>query len=140
MMGEDDLHPQGFHAGIPGDRVYSMMSPSLLLDGNLVKLVIGSGGSKRIRTAIAQVLQQVVDFHRTLQDAVAAPRLYLDENCLQLEPGYEHFAVNALKKVVDVNLWQNKGVYFGGVHAVIPGVEGAGDPRRGGAVMVVDHS
>ncbi len=140
MMGEDDLHPQGFHAGTPGDRVYSMMSPSLLLDGSRVKLVIGSGGSKRIRTAIAQVLQQVVDFHRPLQDAVDAPRLYLDEKYLQLEPGYEHFAVNALKKVVDVNLWQKPGVYFGGVHAVIPGVEGAGDPRRGGAVAVVDHS
>ncbi|WP_457575218.1 gamma-glutamyltransferase [Desulfomarina sp.] len=140
MMGEDDLHPQGFHAGVPGDRVFSMMSPSLLLDGNRVRLVIGSGGSKRIRTAICQVLQQVIDFHRPLQDAVDAPRLYLDEKCLQLEPGYDQFAVKALRKVVEVNLWQKQGVYFGGVHAVIPGVEGAGDPRRGGAVTVVDHS
>jgi gamma-glutamyltranspeptidase/glutathione hydrolase len=140
MMGEDDLHPQGFHAGTPGDRVYSMMSPSLLLDGKRVELVIGSGGSKRIRTAIGQVLQQVVDFGRPLQDAVNAPRLYLDEKCLQLEPGYDLSVVNELRKVVDVNLWEKQGVYFGGVHAVIPGVEGAGDPRRGGAVAVVLHS
>jgi gamma-glutamyltranspeptidase/glutathione hydrolase len=140
MMGEDDLHPQGFHAGTPGDRVYSMMSPSLLLDGKRVELVIGSGGSKRIRTAIGQVLQQGVDFGRPLQDAVNAPRLYLDEKCLQLEPGYDLSVVNELRKVVDVNLWEKQGVYFGGVHAVIPGVEGAGDPRRGGAVAVVLHS
>jgi hypothetical protein len=26
-----------------------------------------------------------------------------------------------------------------GVHAVVPGIEGAGDPRRGGSVVVVTH-
>ena len=29
MMGEDDLHPNGFHSSPPGERVGSMMSPSL---------------------------------------------------------------------------------------------------------------
>ena len=32
MMGEDDLHPDGFHTDPPGERVASMMSPSLLMD------------------------------------------------------------------------------------------------------------
>ena len=139
MMGEDDLHPGGFHSGEPGERVYSMMSPSLLLQDDQVKLVIGSGGSKRIRTAISQVLSQVVDFNRPLQDAVDAPRLYLDEDCLQLEPGFSDAAVKSVEKVIPVNLWDQQNVYFGGVHAVIPGVEGAGDNRRGGSVVSVFH-
>ena len=31
-----------------------------------------------------------------------------------------------------VNEWPGPSVYFGGVHAVRPGVDAAGDPRRGG--------
>ena len=137
MMGEDDLHPHGFHAGVPGERVFSMMSPSLLMQDGRVELVIGSGGSKRIRTAISQVLMQVVDFDRTLQEAVDAPRLYLDGDCLQLEPGFSEAAVDSVRKVIPVNLWHRQDVYFGGVHAVVPGVEGAGDHRRGGSVVSV---
>jgi gamma-glutamyltranspeptidase/glutathione hydrolase len=139
MMGEDDLHPGGFHSAQAGERVYSMMSPSLLLQGERVKLVLGSGGSKRIRTAITQVLKQVIEFDRSLRQAVDAPRLYLDEGCLQLEPGFTREAVESLKDCVPVNLWDRQDMYFGGVHAVIPGSEGAGDPRRGGAVVSVFH-
>lgn len=138
MMGEDDLHPHGFHSSPPGQRVGSMMSPSLLVKDGDVCLVIGSGGSKRIRTAVSQVLTQVVDFGRTIQEAVTAPRLYWDGEKVQLEPGFSTDAVNRLRQRVEVNEWKACGVYFGGVHAVIPGKEGAGDPRRGGAVIVVD--
>ncbi|NOR25701.1 MAG: gamma-glutamyltransferase [Desulforhopalus sp.] len=140
MMGEDDLHPDGFHSSEPGERVFSMMSPSLLLKEGHVQLVIGSGGSKRIRTAVSQVLNQVVDFSRPLQQAVDAPRLYLDGDCLQLEPGFSEMAVTAVKSKLPVNLWPQKDVYFGGVHAVIPGAEGAADPRRGGSVVTVYHN
>lgn len=139
MMGEDDLHPNGFHSSEPGERVFSMMSPSLLLKGGKVQLVIGSGGSKRIRTAVSQVLSQVIDFGRPLQQAVDAPRLYLDEDCLQMEPGFSKKAVTAVEQSLPVNLWTKKDVYFGGVHAVIPGIEGAADPRRGGSVVTINH-
>jgi gamma-glutamyltranspeptidase/glutathione hydrolase len=37
-----------------------------------------------------------------------------------------------------VNEWDRTDVYFGGVHAVVPEREGAGDPRRGGFAAVVD--
>ena len=140
MMGEDDLHPNGFHASEPGERVFSMMSPSLLLKDGHVQLVIGSGGSKRIRTAVSQVLSQVVDFGRPLQQSVDAPRLYLDGDCLQIEPGFSESAVMALNNKLPVNLWAQKDVYFGGVHAVIPGLEGAADARRGGSVVTVSHT
>jgi gamma-glutamyltranspeptidase / glutathione hydrolase len=137
MMGEDDLHPEGFHSSPPGQRVASMMSPSLLMKDDEVKLVIGSGGSKRIRTAVSQVLAQVIDFKRPLQDAVDAPRLHWDGECVQVEPGFPAEAIETLKNRVSINEWAAQGVYFGGVHAVIPGKEGAADARRGGKVVEV---
>mgnify|MGYP001365211370 CR=1 FL=1 len=139
MMGEDDLHPQGFHSTPPGKRVFSMMSPSLFLRDGSVELVIGSGGSKRIRTAIVQVLDHVVGFERSLTEAVAAPRLHLDKGVLQVEPGLDEQVVERLRSVIDLNLWPQKDVYFGGVHAVIPGKDGVGDSRRGGAVATILH-
>uniref|UniRef100_UPI00405740E2 gamma-glutamyltransferase family protein n=1 Tax=Candidatus Electrothrix sp. TaxID=2170559 RepID=UPI00405740E2 len=140
MMGEDDLHPDGFHAEPPGQRVGSMMSPSALLHENEVKLVLGSGGSKRIRIALSQVLTQLVDFQRDLSEAVLAPRIYWDgdEEILQIEPGFPAEVLQELQKEVKINVWQVPDLYFGGVHAVQPGIGGVGDPRRGGYVQVVE--
>jgi len=138
MMGEDDLHPEGFHASPPGQRVSSMMSPSLLLQDNAVAMVIGSGGSKRIRTAITQVLSAIVDFNIPVQQAVETPRIHWDGAIMQVEPGLPEDAVNGLKKHWPVNIWSTIDVYFGGVHTVIPNIAGGGDPRRGGSVRVLE--
>ncbi|MCW5208558.1 hypothetical protein VU11_07985, partial [Desulfobulbus sp. US2] len=69
-----------------------------------------------------------------------APRMYWDgdEEILQVEPGFREQAIQALQEQVQVNLWGAPDLYFGGVHAVIPGVGGVGDARRGGSVAVVE--
>ncbi len=138
MLGEDDLHPDGFHASPPGERVASMMSPSLVLRDGRPCLALGSGGSKRIRSAILQVLTQVIDFGRELDPAVAAPRIHWDGDTLQIEPGFPQQTIQALARRWPVKLWRACDVYFGGVHALIPGQCGAADSRRGGAVALID--
>jgi len=135
MLGEDDL--QGFHAS-PGERVGSMMSPTLVLAEDRVRLVLGSGGSKRIRSAIVQVLGGVLDFGAGLREAVEAPRIHWDGEVLQAEPGLASEALAALGHEWPLNTWDERNLYFGGVHAVDPGGEGAGDPRREGHCEVVD--
>lgn len=137
MMGEDDLHPGGFHSEPAGRRVASMMSPSVLLDGDTVRLVLGSGGSKRIRTALLQVISAVIDRGADLVAAVGSPRMHWDGSVLQVEPGFAADVVRAVEKRWPVNRWPVLDVYFGGVHAVVPGGEAAGDPRRGGGTAVV---
>jgi gamma-glutamyltranspeptidase/glutathione hydrolase len=140
MLGEDDLHPGGFHAAPPGVRVASMMSPTIVLgaDGS-PELVVGSGGSKRIRTAIMQVLAAVVDGGVTIEDAVVAPRLHWDTDHVEVEPGFPDDVVDALSARWPVNVWPEPDIYFGGVHAVVPGPDGGagGDPRRDGATAQV---
>ncbi|HRC73299.1 MAG TPA: gamma-glutamyltransferase [Candidatus Competibacter sp.] len=138
MMGEDDLHPEGFHASPPGMRVASMMAPSLLLAGDRVRLVLGSGGSKRIRSALVQVISNVVDFGFEPRAAVEAPRLHWDGERIQVEPGFADEALTALEGRWPLNRWTVRDLYFGGVHAVAPEGDGAGDPRRGGCAAAVD--
>ncbi|MDQ2695944.1 MAG: gamma-glutamyltransferase [Pseudomonadota bacterium] len=138
MLGEDDLHPEGFHGSPPGRRVASMMAPSLLLEGGRVRLAAGSGGSKRIRTALLQVLSNVVDFAMPVVDAVEAPRIHWDGACVQMEPGFAPEARQAVQARWAVNLWNVQNVYFGGVHAVAPSGEAGGDPRRGGCAQALE--
>jgi gamma-glutamyltranspeptidase/glutathione hydrolase len=138
MLGEDDLHPDGFHAAPAGVRVASMMAPSFVLDPHgEVELALGSGGSKRIRSALLQVITAVVDHGVDLREAVDAPRLHWDTDHLEVEPGHPDDVLAALAEVAPVNRWPARSMYFGGVHAVEPGRAGAGDPRRGGAVRRV---
>jgi gamma-glutamyltranspeptidase/glutathione hydrolase len=114
-----------------------MMSPSILLSDDEVRLVLGSGGSKRIRTALLQSISWVVDFGLSVREAVEHPRLHWDGERVQVEPELPGALLAALRERADVNEWDCQDVYFGGVHAVIPGHEGAGDPRRGGAARTV---
>ncbi|MHC4390949.1 MAG: gamma-glutamyltransferase [Planctomycetota bacterium] len=137
MMGEDDLHPDGFHAAPPGDRVASMMCPSLVLREGRVELVLGSGGSKRIRTAILQVLNAVIERGLSLEDAVRAPRMHLNEQCLHVEPGHEEATLAVLEDTMHLCRWGERSMFFGGVHALRAARDGSppeayGDPRRGG--------
>jgi gamma-glutamyltranspeptidase/glutathione hydrolase len=113
-----------------------MMSPTVVLRPGAPPLVLGSGGSKRIRTAIAQVVSNAVDFGLSPEAAVQAPRVHWDGDQVQVEPGLDAAVVDALRHRWPVNAWTEPSVYFGGVH-VVSGESGAGDPRRGGSVLRV---
>ena len=137
MLGEADLHPDGFHSAPPGERVSSMMAPSVVLDGDgEVLMALGSGGSKRIRTALVQVVAAVIVGGRSLERAVLAPRLHWDGDVVQMEPGFAPEVVETLRRQWPVNVWPQTNMYFGGVHAVAPGREAVGDPRRGGSARI----
>ena len=117
MMGESDLHPDGFHAAEPGTRVASMMAPSLLdlPDGSVV--AIGSGGSERIRSALLQTVVRLVHGD-SLVEAVAGPASTSTGATSQLEPGVpEHVAVELADPRPGPPL-EPTSVYFGGVNAV----------------------
>jgi gamma-glutamyltranspeptidase/glutathione hydrolase len=137
MMGEDDLHPEGFHVAPPGQRVSSMMAPSLLLCDDRVELVVGSGGSKRIRTALLQVISHIVDYQLDLSAAVEAARLHWDGEALQIEPGFAPNVVAELGRRWPLNVWPDRNLYFGGVNAVSPNGQAGADSRRGGAAILV---
>ena len=138
MLGEDDLHPEGFHASLAGERVASMMSPTLVLRG-------GSGlpgGGQRRKQADSQ--RHGPGDHRRgglrhgrARGGRGAARA-LGRRQLQVEPGFDGAALAALRRVWRVNAWSERNLYFGGVHAVNPAGEGAGDPRREGHGGVVD--
>jgi gamma-glutamyltranspeptidase/glutathione hydrolase len=138
MLGEDDLHPEGFHAFTPGVRVSSMMCPTIIKKDGSIFAVMGSGGSKRIKTAIFQAIVNLIDFAMPLSKAVESPRIHYDDSdSLHLEPGVNPTVIEELKKQYNVNEWEKQCMYFGGVHTASYDGQAWGDSRRGGAAMSI---
>jgi gamma-glutamyltranspeptidase/glutathione hydrolase len=141
MLGEEDLNPTGAaeHAGA---RLTSMMAPSVVLARGRPRLVVGSAGSIRLRAAILQIVVNVVDHGMSAAEAISAPRVHLDGEVLRLEGGIDPLTADRLEEDgYELDRWETLNLYFGGASAVVlrdsGGLEAAGDPRRGGAGVVV---
>jgi len=138
MMGEDDLHPEGFFSSPPNQRVASMMLPTIIMKDGKVKCVMGSGGSKRIRTAILQTIINIIDFNYSLKNAVESPRLHFEDGVVHIEPDLPEKITKSIGKHYKVHKWKEKDMYFGGVHCVSGEMQGWGDSRRGGSFLAVE--
>jgi gamma-glutamyltranspeptidase / glutathione hydrolase len=134
MLGETDLL-RGELA--PGDRMGSMMAPTLAFDGDKLVLAIGAAGGTRLRGALLQVAAGVLDEKLPLQEAVDRPRLHPAAGRVQLEPGFSEAAIEALAAAgFEPRVWAERHHFFGGVSAVTRSAA-AGDPRRSGAAATV---
>ena len=133
MLGEEDLNPDGFHNWETTKRMETMMSPTIVIGDFGPELVLGSGGSNRIRSAIKQVILNKFTKNMNLEEAIQAPRIHLEENIIHCEPG-----INTAKLSFPwstIHHWHEKNLFFGGVNAVTP-TNAVGDPRRSGYGLV----
>jgi len=139
MLGEQDLNPLGFHRHPPGRRLPSMMAPTAVLRDGLAELVLGSAGSNRIRSAILQTVIRVIDEGLRAGDAVEAPRLHFEDGVVYVEPGIGTTGLEHAGRTI--SRFRRRNLFFGGVQAAERDAHGAfwggGDPRRGGAAVVV---
>ena len=148
ILGEEDLHPHGFHKDAPGTPINTMMAPTILSRG-ADRIALGSGGSNRLRTAILQTIVGLVEFGVSPDEAVHAPRLHIE---LDRASGQPKLAFEAAGMAPDVAAalraayppapaaFDAPNLYFGGVHCALrigDAFEGVGDDRRGGARVVV---
>ena len=135
MLGELDL----IGASRPGERLTSMMAPSIVLREGRPRLVIGSAGSARLRGAILQVTANVVARGMPVEQAVDAPRVHAESGVVHCENPAAADELEAEGRAVV--RWRERNLYFGGVSAVevLDGgvFAAAGDPRRGGGGVVV---
>jgi gamma-glutamyltranspeptidase / glutathione hydrolase len=134
MLGEVDLQVEPL---VPGERMESMMSPTLLLDADGLELAAGSAGGTRLRPALVQVLSGILDEGFAPQDAVDRPRLHSAGEIVRIEPGFEEDALTALEEAgYDVRRFSTIHHYFGGV-SLIGGSGAAADPRRSGSARAL---
>lgn len=137
MLGEEDINRCGFHGWPTNRRLASMMAPTILQRRDQ-RWLLGSGGSNRIRTTLAQVICRLVDFDQTLDAAIDAPRLHLEQGRLAIENPAGAWSSASLAWLSahypDARRWPGYNLYFGGVHAVST-TTAAADARRAGCAL-----
>ena len=134
MLGETDLIREELE---PGNRVSSMMAPSLAFDAEGLVLAAGAAGGTRLRSALVQVAAGILDEGLEPEEAVSQPRLHPAAGLVHLEPGFPDEVPAALAAAgLEVRAWPARHHYFGGV-SVVTRTGAAGDPRRSGAATVV---
>jgi len=131
MLGESDLIREPLR---PGDRMASMMAPTLAFTGRELELALGAAGGTRLRTALVGVLGAVLSEGIEPQTAIDRPRFHPADDVVNAEPGVDESWLATLERHGRaVRRWTARHHYFGGVSAL--GRLGAGaDPRRSGAV------
>ena len=124
----------------------SSMSPTIVLREGRPMMALGSAGGPRIVTSTLQAVLNVVEFGMPVNEAVAAARIHLLGNRIQLESAIPKASVTGLRKMGRrVEIWRRKdkwdtGLYFGGVHAAYFAerkVSGGADPRRDGLAAIL---
>ena len=143
ILGEDDLNPSGPGSWPQATRLSSMMCPTVIEQPDGALVALGSGGSNRIRTAIAQVVARLCFDDADLAAAVEAPRLHVEGEHLDFEDLFDEGVAEALRVRFDDHLaWPDRDLFYGGVHSVrrdtVGRLQGHGDPRRDGAAVIVE--
>ena len=129
MLGEVDLHHVPL---VAGERMESMMAPSLAFDRDGLALAIGSAGGTRLRTALVGVAAAVLDEGLAPAEAVERPRFHPVGSLVHAEPGVDEDALERLESAGRaVRRWPAQHHYFGGV-SLVARTGAAGDPRRSG--------
>ena len=116
MLGEADLITDGL---APGDRMASMMAPTLALDADGVVLAAGAAGGTRLRSALLEVVAGILDEGLEPQAAVDRPRVHPAGALVHLEPGFGPDTIAALESAgFEPRTWDSRHHFFGGVSLV----------------------
>src|SRR5258708_17041746 len=80
-----DPRPGNPNSVRPGKTRATSMTPTLVFDGDRLRVCIGAPGGTKIVTAILQVLVNILDHAMTPVEAVSAPRADFQGEVVQLE-------------------------------------------------------
>jgi len=129
---------------LPGARPWSAVAPTLFYKEQKPWLLLGSPGSQRIATSLAQIITRVFDAGEGLDRAVDAPRLHADSSGkVQIEHKRFHPEVIDLLQHAGFHISRRSAYSFflGCVQAVMVPLKqggyfyGVADPRRDGCAQ-----
>ncbi len=137
LRAQNEGRPLPPNAMVPGKRMLSTMSPTMVFKDGKPVLITGSPGGGTIIATVLQMIVDVVDYHLNVEEATHQPRIYqANSDVLEVEPNFNPDTLARLKalghtiKVGETigsaqSILIDKGHFYGGV-----------DPRRPGAAAV----
>src|SRR5690348_6369043 len=122
----------------PGKTRVTMMTPTMVFDGQRLRVVAGAPGGTKIVTAVLQVLVNVIDHEMSPVEAVSAPRVDFQGSVVQAEArvprvvceGLERLGYSVNRRVLAYDS------YFARPQLIVAErdgfLSGASDPRKDG--------
>jgi gamma-glutamyltranspeptidase/glutathione hydrolase len=127
----------------PGGIPWPCATPTIVFKNDLPWLVLGSPGSQRIFSSVAQFLSLVIDRQLSIDKAMMYPRIHSEQNgelsmeTERIDPSVKEFLV---EKGYRIKSREPYSFYMGAVHTALKrhtgtGFQGAADIRRDGTAM-----
>jgi len=134
--------PSPNHIG-PRRRPMTTISPTMIMENNKLRAVIGTPGGGRIFNVLAQIIVRLLDFNFSAKEAVAAPRfnIRLSSKKLNMEGRFPEASLTALAKMgYNLDIREKFSSYFGGVQLIVYDETlnkyiGISDMRRDGGAL-----
>ena len=120
-----------------GKRPRSSMSPTIVYgpDGKVL-LVLGAAGGPTIPAQVAKTIVGVIDWHLTIQEAIALPLIFTNDDTLVLEKGTMLDAMApALTAMGHAVVLYPLGLKANGIERISGGWRGGADPRSEGIAL-----
>jgi gamma-glutamyltranspeptidase/glutathione hydrolase len=130
-----DFAPGGANAVAPGKRPRSSMAPTVVFQGNEIRMALGSPGGSMIINYVAKALVATLDWKMDLQTAFELPNFGSRNGPTLIEQGsrYEELTSSLVERGHQVDrIPLASGLH--GIERVPGGWRGGADPRREGAV------
>lgn len=122
----------------PNKRPLSSMTPTIITKNGKLFLVLGSPGGSTIITTVLQVIENIVDFHFTLQQAINSPRYHMQwlPDVVFMEPNAFSPLVITVLTHMDYHM-QFKSPFNTSVWGAVAAIEV--DPQSGKLIGAVDN-
>ena len=72
------------------------MAPIVFLKDGELRRALGASGGRRIWTSVVQTLIHHIDMGMSLQQAVQAPRIHVEDDAVIADGRFEHDTINGL--------------------------------------------
>jgi gamma-glutamyltranspeptidase / glutathione hydrolase len=122
----------------PGKTRMTMMTPTMVFDGQRLRVCVGAPGGTKIVSAILQVLVNVLDHEMSAVEAVSAPRVDFQGDTVQAEARVPRVVCDRLSRLgYNVNRRTlNYDSYFARPQVIVAErdgyLSGGSDPRKDG--------
>ncbi len=119
---------------------WATVAPTLIFNDKEIWMAVGSPGSERIFSCIAQFLMHTIDEHKSISEAMRAPRLHCSlggKVSIEAERFPDELPGHFVQKGYRIDKREPFSFYLGAIHAVLKkhdgsGYQGAAEIRRDG--------
>ncbi|HWX47499.1 MAG TPA: gamma-glutamyltransferase [Roseomonas sp.] len=138
LMNGFDPRPGRAGSIAPGKSRTSSQCPTIVFKGEDPFIVVGAPGGTAIVPALAQGISNVIDFGMTMFEAVAAPRISVNSDTIEVSNRIPRYVTEALEQQGYPIARSYMGFAFAALHAIRiedGRLTGGADPQRDGVAL-----